>query len=124
MVFHFGERAYYYQSGWDPAAAALSPGMLCLARAIRVAIEEGLCVFDFLRGSESYKSHWTQTFDETVCYSEPVSLAGRMLLRADTAKNFSKRCLVRLAGPQAWRYLRAGSLSAARRLGLNGVPVT
>jgi CelD/BcsL family acetyltransferase involved in cellulose biosynthesis len=46
-----------YNSGYDPEQAALSPGLICVAEGIRVAIEEGCQVADFLRGSEAYKYH-------------------------------------------------------------------
>ncbi|MFZ0994482.1 MAG: GNAT family N-acetyltransferase [Candidatus Dormiibacterota bacterium] len=46
-----------YNSGYDPEQAALSPGLICVAEGIRIAIEEGCQVADFLRGSEAYKYH-------------------------------------------------------------------
>jgi len=46
-----------YNSGYDPEQAALSPGLICVAEGIRVAIEDGCQVADFLRGSEAYKYH-------------------------------------------------------------------
>lgn len=44
-----------YNSGFDPAQAALSPGLVLLARLIEDAIERGKQRFDFLRGEERYK---------------------------------------------------------------------
>lgn len=44
-----------YNSGFRPAAAALSPGLILLAHVIRDAIERGGRRFDFLRGEERYK---------------------------------------------------------------------
>lgn len=51
-------RAFYYLSGFDPASAALSPGTLVVAHAIREALREGAVAFDFLRGAEAYKYRW------------------------------------------------------------------
>jgi CelD/BcsL family acetyltransferase involved in cellulose biosynthesis len=48
---------HLYNSGYDPEQAALSPGLICVAEGIRIAIEEGCQVADFLRGSEAYKYH-------------------------------------------------------------------
>ncbi|MGC2192135.1 MAG: GNAT family N-acetyltransferase [Candidatus Dormiibacterota bacterium] len=48
---------HLYNSGYQPEAAALSPGLLCVAEGIRVAIDEGCQTADFLRGSEAYKYH-------------------------------------------------------------------
>lgn len=44
-----------YNSGFDPAHAALSPGLVLLAHVVRDAIERRLRRFDFLRGEERYK---------------------------------------------------------------------
>jgi CelD/BcsL family acetyltransferase involved in cellulose biosynthesis len=44
-----------YNSGFDTTRAALSPGIVLLARVIQDAIERGIGRFDFLRGEESYK---------------------------------------------------------------------
>jgi CelD/BcsL family acetyltransferase involved in cellulose biosynthesis len=44
-----------YNSGFDPARAALAPGIVLLAHVIRDAIERGFPTFDFLRGEEPYK---------------------------------------------------------------------
>ena len=44
-------------SAIDPEQAALSPGLICVAEGIRIAIDEGCQVADFLRGSEAYKYH-------------------------------------------------------------------
>lgn len=57
-LFHFGQRAYYYLGGFDPALARYSMGTVLTAYAIRRAIEEGCVVFDFLRGDEPYKYRW------------------------------------------------------------------
>ena len=55
LVFRRGDRAYYYQSAWDPALADYGVGELVVTWAIRDAIEDGAQVFDFLRGAERYK---------------------------------------------------------------------
>jgi CelD/BcsL family acetyltransferase involved in cellulose biosynthesis len=52
---------YYYQAGFDPRSARLSPGTVLVARAIQDAIAEGCKEFDFLRGEEWYKSRWKPT---------------------------------------------------------------
>ena len=44
-----------YNSGYDPALAGLSVGLLSKALALQRAIEEGRKGFDFLRGAEPYK---------------------------------------------------------------------
>jgi CelD/BcsL family acetyltransferase involved in cellulose biosynthesis len=44
-----------YNSGFDPEARALSPGVVLIARTIEDAIARGLRRYDFLRGDEPYK---------------------------------------------------------------------
>ena len=50
-----------YNSGFAPAHAALSPGLVLLAHVIRDAIERGRHHFDFLRGEERYKYEFAPT---------------------------------------------------------------
>jgi CelD/BcsL family acetyltransferase involved in cellulose biosynthesis len=56
--FRYGDRFLYYQSGFDPAFADMSVGLVIMALAIRSAIEEGLREYDLLHGAEPYKFHW------------------------------------------------------------------
>jgi len=48
---------YLYNSGYNPARSSLSVGLLNHALTIKRSIEEGLRVFDFMRGNEAYKYH-------------------------------------------------------------------
>jgi len=57
-VFSHRTRVFFYLSGFDPAVASLSPGMLLIGHAIEQAIREGCETFDFLRGNEAYKYLW------------------------------------------------------------------
>ena len=50
-----------YNSGFRPAAAALSPGLVLLAHVIRDAIGRGKRRLDFLRGEERYKYEFGPT---------------------------------------------------------------
>jgi CelD/BcsL family acetyltransferase involved in cellulose biosynthesis len=50
-----------YNSGFAPAQAALSPGLVLLAGVIRDALERGRRRFDFLRGEERYKYEFGPT---------------------------------------------------------------
>jgi CelD/BcsL family acetyltransferase involved in cellulose biosynthesis len=44
-----------YNSGFDPEARGLSPGVVLIARTIQDAISRGFRRYDFLRGEEPYK---------------------------------------------------------------------
>lgn len=106
LGFHHGSRAYYYQSGWDPDFTSLSPGSLCIARAIRMAIEERLTVFDFLRGDEPYKRRWAADQERTVTLTAPVTHRGRVVVTANDAKERIKRAVVLLAGERGWEWTK------------------
>jgi CelD/BcsL family acetyltransferase involved in cellulose biosynthesis len=56
--FQHRERAYFYQSGFDPGYEFESPGTLIVAHAMEQAVGEGAREFHFLRGQESYKYGW------------------------------------------------------------------
>ncbi len=50
---------YAYQSGFDPAAADASPGEVMLGLVLENLIERGAAEFNFLRGTQPHKFHWT-----------------------------------------------------------------
>lgn len=55
LCFDYNEVVYLYNSAFDPAMSDLSPGLLSKAFYIQDSIEQGKKVFDFLKGSETYK---------------------------------------------------------------------
>ena len=54
--FQDSEGYYLYNSAYDPANRAISPGIVMLMLLFEQAIEAGVAIFDFLKGDESYKS--------------------------------------------------------------------
>lgn len=54
----YGGTFYFYQSGFEIAFRRLSVGLVAMGLTIRRALEEGAAEFDFLHGSEDYKSLW------------------------------------------------------------------
>ncbi len=56
----------YFQSGYDPAWRNRSVGLVLVGETFKDAIEAGLTEYDFLRGTESYKSDWTTQQRRTV----------------------------------------------------------
>lgn len=65
-MFHYGNKDYYYQSGFDPAFYSYRPGILLLDYVIKCAIGHQMKEFDFLRGNHSYKKEWAQEVRNTV----------------------------------------------------------
>ncbi len=64
-LLHRGE-LIYFQSGYDPAWRNRSVGLVLVGETFRDAIEGGLRGYDFLRGTETYKSDWTSRVRRTV----------------------------------------------------------
>lgn len=59
QLYLLGEQGpQLYQGGVRTDAMHLEPGHLMFTYAVRKSIERGYSVFDFLRGSEPYKSYW------------------------------------------------------------------
>jgi CelD/BcsL family acetyltransferase involved in cellulose biosynthesis len=55
FCLEYGDTVGLYNSGFDPEARALSPGVVLIARTIEDAIARGFRRYDFLRGEEPYK---------------------------------------------------------------------
>jgi CelD/BcsL family acetyltransferase involved in cellulose biosynthesis len=71
---------HQYQGGWDASYANRSIGTVVVAEAIRLARQNGVRYFDFLRGEERYKYRFggTDVYDET--WLLPRGLNGQPLL--------------------------------------------
>jgi hypothetical protein len=59
---------YDYQTGYDPAFSGSRPGSLIISFLIQEMIEARIRRFDFLRGDEDYKLHWTKLARDTYRY--------------------------------------------------------
>ena len=59
--FTHGDTVYFYQCGRDPQWEKESVGQVIIAAMIRRAMERGFKRFDFLRGNDPYKQHWTSS---------------------------------------------------------------
>ncbi len=57
LCFDYKGKRLLYNSGFNPAYAHLSVGLLLKATCLREAIEGGAHYYDFLRGDERYKYH-------------------------------------------------------------------
>ena len=73
--FHHHQRSSYYLGGFDPALGSFGVGNQIVWHALRSAQREGACVFDFLRGRETYKYRWgavdTPAFRRRLTHSQP-----------------------------------------------------
>jgi CelD/BcsL family acetyltransferase involved in cellulose biosynthesis len=59
LGFAWGDALYFYQAGWDSEFVRHGIGTVLTLRMIERAIAEGFRRFDFLRGDEPYKQHWS-----------------------------------------------------------------
>jgi CelD/BcsL family acetyltransferase involved in cellulose biosynthesis len=78
----------YFQSGYDPAWRSKSVGLVLVGETFKDAFASGLTEYDFLRGTESYKSDWTSKQRRTVALRiHPATGPGAWLTRhEDTAR--------------------------------------
>jgi CelD/BcsL family acetyltransferase involved in cellulose biosynthesis len=117
-----GGRFFYYQSGYDPAWSARSPGVVLVGRTVEDAYARGLTDYDFLRGTEAYKTDWAWDRHETcsVRLHAPSLRAGTAAAAEEAFR--AARGLARSVAPEkvwsalrrARRSLEASALSGAR----------
>ncbi len=88
---------YAYQSGIDPTRLDLQPGCAMQLAVLAWAISHGYRAYDFLRGDESYKSHWNAQRRD--------SLEIRVVARRPGAQ---LRHAVWAAGTEAKQWIRRG----------------
>ena len=95
--FRYGRVFYFYQSGFDPAYAKFSTGLVTMGLAIRSALEEGAEEFDMLQGLEAYKEHWAgraRPLGRLECY--PPHVRGLIYRRAMELSRAARRAARRV----------------------------
>ena len=61
-TYDYNGTRYYHKGGYDINYKAYSPGSVLLFHTIKHAFEEGIKVYDFLRGDEAYKKLFSNSF--------------------------------------------------------------
>jgi CelD/BcsL family acetyltransferase involved in cellulose biosynthesis len=87
----------FYQSGFDPAYARYSTGVVAMGMAIEHAFEEGAREFDLLPGSEAYKERWardTRALERLELY--PPQWRGRLCRRVMSLSRAARRAARRV----------------------------
>lgn len=56
----------FWNGGFDPEISAIAPGKLLMLHQIKVCFDEGIPVFDMLRGDDAYKAEWATGHNTTV----------------------------------------------------------
>jgi CelD/BcsL family acetyltransferase involved in cellulose biosynthesis len=96
LTFYWKQSALYYQAGWDPNSgiASLSPGVVLMAHSLRDSIQNGLQFYEFLRGDEAYKFHWTKTHRTVATLLLAGSFTAKQYFRVLRWKDFLKHQLM------------------------------
>ena len=96
--FIYKAKYYYFNSGIDTTLPKIGIGTLLLAHTMKYLISNGIFIFDFLRGSEKYKYHWTKCDQENYTYyigsNNYKSLICWIKYLSDQRKRFGLRGLV------------------------------
>lgn len=111
-----GRRFFYYQSGYDPAWAPRSPGLVLVGRTVEDAYARGLTDYDFLRGTEAYKREWaTDRRDTCTLRLRAPSLRAETDALARDAWREARRAARAVAPARAWSALRQARRAAEAR---------
>ncbi|MFL5348016.1 MAG: GNAT family N-acetyltransferase [Hyalangium sp.] len=87
----------YFQSGYDPEWRNRSVGLVLVGETFKDAIESGLTEYDFLRGTETYKSDWTTKQRRTVAVRvHSTQGAGRWFTRHEELARDAREVLKRV----------------------------
>ena len=65
-TFKYNNKLFYYQGGWDPEWSKDRVGSILTNLVIEDAINKGYSEYDFLRGSEDYKTRLTNKKREEI----------------------------------------------------------
>jgi CelD/BcsL family acetyltransferase involved in cellulose biosynthesis len=85
ISFPFRQQAFSYLSAFDPQYERLGFGNAVLYESLRYCCREGFRAWDFLRGDESYKSHWGASRRE-----KTRIVIDRLCSQASTALRFTR----------------------------------
>jgi CelD/BcsL family acetyltransferase involved in cellulose biosynthesis len=104
------ERYCFYLSGYDPAWAKYSLGVIVIGLSIAGAVERGVKFYDMLRGAESYKFEWANEARATFAVQVASnSLPARLAVVCDRAAEAARAAAQTLLPARAlalWRRWR------------------
>ena len=97
----------YYQSGYDPEWRNRSVGLVLVGETFKDAIEAGFKEYDFLRGTETYKSDWTTKQRRTVAVRIHATYgAGAWFTRHEELTHNAREAVKRLLPADAVERIR------------------
>ena len=116
-------RYYFYNSGYDQTWRNASVGLVVLGLSIQAAIERGAMVYDFLRGTENYKSDWAGTTRTTVIVRlAPHRPLARLFLAWQQTSKILRNTLRDTMPRQLLLPLQQVRRTRVRKQQLNGTP--
>jgi len=95
------DRFLGFQSGFLTDNEDLSPGSVLMFNSMSYLIEHGVHEFDFLRGADKYKFHWTSTWREIMILAIGKGIFGGVLVNKFRIKRAMHR-YGRLTGIRRW----------------------
>ncbi|HKF13879.1 MAG TPA: GNAT family N-acetyltransferase [Gaiellaceae bacterium] len=114
LYFALEGRMYFYRSGFDPAFARFSPGVLTTLASIEVGTREGARRVEFLGGAERYKLELADRFDPMYeGFGLETSVRGGAAVRANLGVIRLRR---QLKQSRALHHFYMDGLAPARRL--------
>jgi len=106
FAFRFGNTVFQLQEGYDPERASDRVGFILRGAAIKQFISEGVQVYDFLGGTDSYKTRWgAQVAHYKNLHFAPSLSVGGLLLRSIDRASRSKDWLRKALPGSAWNFL-------------------
>jgi len=102
--YQYGNKLFYFNSGIDPDFNDYSPGVVVLSQIVRYAIDNRLEYFEFLRGTEKYKFHWTDKTRQNFHYY----LANKPIPKAKAFSTFFRDQRQRFGARKTFTDLLAG----------------
>jgi CelD/BcsL family acetyltransferase involved in cellulose biosynthesis len=114
LFFALEGRIYFYRSGFDPAFARFSPGVLTTLAAIEAGAREGATRVEFLGGAERYKLELADRFDPMYeGFGLETSLRGAVAVNANLQVIRLRR---KLKQSKTLHHFYMDGLAPARRL--------
>jgi CelD/BcsL family acetyltransferase involved in cellulose biosynthesis len=113
VFFALEGRIYFYRSGFDPAFARFSPGVLTTLAAVEAGAREGATRVEFLGGAERYKRELADRFDPMYeGFGLERTLRGAVAVRANLGVIQLRR---KLKQSQTLHHFYMDGLAPARR---------
>ena len=120
FAFRYNDRVFQLQEGYDPERSSDRVGYVLRGEVIKQLISEGVRVYDFLGGEDSYKSRWgarTGHYRE-FHFARPWSWGGLLLWSSEQTRKYKE--LMRQNLPGAMKLLRKVRCAIQTRIGGNG----